>query len=112
MKCPRTNPSPRINAPKIVISPRAKQLSKRGRVATWRVRRAIRGGWLVNLETRKGHPARLTRAYQMCYSRPPSGKELKTAQTFLQDYGEAHSRRATWAALCQALFAGAEFSQR
>jgi hypothetical protein len=64
------------------------------------------------LERDGDDPARLTRAYQMCYSRPPSAKELRTAQTFLQDYGEAHSRRASWAALCQALFAGAEFSQR
>ena len=32
--------------------------------------------------------AKLTRAYQMCYSRPPSEKELKAAQKFLGDYGK------------------------
>jgi cytochrome c553 len=56
--------------------------------------------------------ARLTRAYLTCYSRPPSEKELKKARQFLDDYGKDHSRRATWAALSQALFASAEFSHR
>src|SRR4029077_15482631 len=46
--------------------------------------------------------AKLTRAYQMCYSRPPTEKELKAAQKFLADYGKRQSKRATWAALCQA----------
>src|SRR5205823_1701555 len=55
---------------------------------------------------------RLARAYLLCYSRPPSAKELKNAQKFLEAYGRRHSRRATWAALCQALFASAEFSHR
>ena len=32
--------------------------------------------------------ARLTRAYQICYSRPPSATELKSAQKFLADYGQ------------------------
>jgi hypothetical protein len=54
--------------------------------------------------------ARLTRAYQLCYARPPSEKELEEAQKFLADYGKKHSRRTTWAALCQALFASAEFA--
>ncbi len=55
---------------------------------------------------------KLTRAYQLCYSRPPSDKELKNAQKFIDDYGKDHSRRSTWTALCQALFASAEFSHR
>jgi hypothetical protein len=55
---------------------------------------------------------RLTRAYLLCYSRPPSDKELKAARKFLDDYGQKQTRRATWAALCQALFAGAEFCHR
>jgi len=55
---------------------------------------------------------KLARAYRLCYSRPPSDKELKNAQKFLEDYGRKQSRRSTWAALCQALFAGAEFSHR
>jgi hypothetical protein len=56
--------------------------------------------------------ARLTRAYQLCYSRPPAEKELKKAQQFLEEYGKKQTRRQTWVALCQALFASAEFSQR
>jgi hypothetical protein len=56
--------------------------------------------------------AKLTRAYQLCYSRPPSAKELDNAKKFIEDYGKKLPRRATWAALCQALFASAEFSHR
>lgn len=56
--------------------------------------------------------SRLTRAYQLCYSRPPSAKELQNAQQFLEDYGRNQSRRSAWTALCQALFASAEFSHR
>ncbi len=55
---------------------------------------------------------KLTRAYQLCYARPPSAKELEKAQTFLRNYGRTQTRRATWTALCQALFASAEFSHR
>jgi hypothetical protein len=56
--------------------------------------------------------ARLTRAYQLCYARPPSDRELQDARKFLADYGKEHGRRTTWAALCQALFASAEFALR
>jgi hypothetical protein len=56
--------------------------------------------------------ARLTRAYQFCYSRPPTTKELDSAKRFIDRYGAEQSRRATWNALCQALFASAEFSHR
>jgi hypothetical protein len=52
----------------------------------------------------------VTRAYQLCYSRPPSLKELANAQRFIDEYGRKQSRRSTWAALCQALFSSAEFS--
>ena len=55
---------------------------------------------------------KLTRAYQMAYSRPPSEKELKNAQSFLAEYGKTQSKRATWTALTQALIASAEFSHR
>jgi hypothetical protein len=55
---------------------------------------------------------KLTRAFQLCYSRPPSEKELGNGQKFLEEYGRKHTRRATWTALCQALFASAEFSHR
>jgi hypothetical protein len=56
--------------------------------------------------------AKLTRAYQQCYARPPSKKELSNAQKFLAEYGKTQPRRAAWIALAQALFASAEFSQR
>jgi hypothetical protein len=56
--------------------------------------------------------SKLTRAYQLCYARPPSAKELTSAQKFIEVYGRKESRRATWTALCQALFATAEFSHR
>ena len=39
----------------------ATQLKLRGSTVSWRVRRAIKGGWLKNLETKPGHPARLAR---------------------------------------------------
>jgi hypothetical protein len=55
---------------------------------------------------------KLTRAYLLCYSRPPSRKELETARQFIARYGEERSRRSTWTALCQALFASAEFAHR
>lgn len=55
---------------------------------------------------------RIQRAYQMCFSRSPSDTEINTALKFLGDYGKSHSPRQTWAALCQALFASAEFAER
>ena len=59
-----------------------------------------------------GDAGKLTRAYQICYSRRPSDKELQGARAFLENYGRKQDSRSTWAALCQALFAGAEFSHR
>ena len=56
--------------------------------------------------------ARLKRVYALCYSRPPSAREINTAQKFIADYGRTQSRRSTWAALCQAFFASAPFAQR
>jgi hypothetical protein len=56
--------------------------------------------------------ARLKQVYLLCYSRPPSAKERATAEKFIADYGQKQSQKATWAALCQALFASAEFSHR
>jgi hypothetical protein len=55
---------------------------------------------------------KLTRAYQLCYARPPSDGELRNAQKFLADYGQKQSRRSAWTALCQALFVSAEFCHR
>jgi hypothetical protein len=59
-----------------------------------------------------GDADKLAQVYQLCYSRPPSEKELKNAQVFLADYGRNHPRRPTWVALCQAFFASAEFNYR
>ncbi|MDA1018355.1 MAG: PSD1 and planctomycete cytochrome C domain-containing protein [Planctomycetota bacterium] len=55
---------------------------------------------------------RVKRAYLLCYSRPASDSEVNHALHFLEEYGRDHSRRSTWAALCQAFFASAEFAQR
>ena len=64
---------------------------------------------------------RLARAYALFYSRSPSEKEQRTAEEFLTRYAKmlavekktpAQARRAAWSALCQSLFAGAEFSNR
>ena len=63
-------------------------------------------------EPRRAMDRSRTRAYQFCYSRPPAEKEIKNAQKFLEDYSQKQGRRSTWAALCQALFASAEFSHR
>lgn len=43
----------------------AKRLSLAKSTASYRVGRAIGGGWLTNEETRKGHPARLRRGAEM-----------------------------------------------
>jgi hypothetical protein len=64
------------------------------------------------LATGKGDTGCVRRAYVLCYSRPPSEQEIQHAQRFLADYGSKQSPRSTWTALCQALFASAEFSQR
>ena len=55
---------------------------------------------------------RISYAYQICYSRSPSRTETARALKFITDYGRDHSKRATWTAFCQALFAGVEFSHR
>jgi hypothetical protein len=61
---------------------------------------------------------RIRAAYLGFYGRPPSDKELTNAEKFLKQYGDAlakdrvsapRQQRETWAAFCQALFAGAEF---
>jgi cytochrome c553 len=70
-------------------------------------------GLADQLLTRGGDDAgRLTRAYLLCYARPPSEKELDNARKFVEGYGRKQTRRAAWVALCQALFASAEFSHR
>jgi hypothetical protein len=55
---------------------------------------------------------KLGRVYKLCFARSPTEKELQGAQKFIAEYGKKQSRRATWMALCQALFASAEFSYR
>jgi len=59
-----------------------------------------------------GDAEKIGRAYELCFSRPPSAKEVKLAQEFLETYGRRQPRRAAWTALCQALFASAEFCHR
>jgi hypothetical protein len=56
--------------------------------------------------------SRVNRAFLLCYSRPPSANELEVAQKFIADYGKNQTQRRSWTALCQALFASAEFGQR
>ncbi len=55
---------------------------------------------------------RIEQVYKLCYSRAPSDTETNNALQFLDNYGKRHSRRSSWAALCQAMLASAEFSQR
>jgi hypothetical protein len=55
---------------------------------------------------------RVTRAYQLCYSREPTEAETDKALKFVGDYAKRRSERAAWGAFCQALFASAEFAQR
>ncbi len=56
---------------------------------------------------------RVDRAYRLVLARPPSASERDRALAFLRDFairaGGADPRRAAWSALCQALFASAEF---
>jgi hypothetical protein len=63
----------------------------------------------------------LNAAYVLCYGRPATEKEVTAASGFLTNYAKslgagavptAQQRRASWAALCQALFASAEFQHR
>ncbi|OAI39806.1 hypothetical protein AYO40_05420 [Planctomycetaceae bacterium SCGC AG-212-D15] len=56
-------------------------------------------------------PVRIERGFVLCCSRPPSEKERKTAEKFLEGYASKQSRRAAWTAFAQALFASGEFSQ-
>ena len=55
---------------------------------------------------------RVNRAYQLCFSRPPTEAELYNAEQFMKEYDQSHTRRSTWAAFCQALFASSEFAHR
>jgi hypothetical protein len=65
------------------------------------------------LLAREGDDAgRLTWAYRLCYARPPSDKELKNAQKFIEEYSRKQRRRAAWAALSQAFLVSAEFCHR
>ncbi len=68
-----------------------------------------------------GDVERVEHAYLSFFSRPPSAKEQKGALEFIDRYskesakekpGPERSRRYAWSALCQSLFASAEFSHR
>lgn len=53
---------------------------------------------------------RIKMAYLLCYSREPSGPELKKAGEFLKSYLRRSARRTTWGMFCQALLASVELS--
>jgi cytochrome c553 len=53
---------------------------------------------------------RVRQAFLLCYGRPPVERELKNAEKFFAEYSTKKTPRAAWAALCQALFASAEFA--
>lgn len=55
---------------------------------------------------------RIRQAYALFYTRRPDDSEMNAALYFLSQFQQTHSERATWAAFCQALFAGAEFAHR
>ena len=64
---------------------------------------------------------RMTRAYLLCLSRPPSESERAAALAFVNRYEKTaaaekttpgQARQAAWSALCQSLFACTEFSHR
>jgi hypothetical protein len=46
------------------------------------------------------------------FGRPPSDQELAEALAFLDKYGKHARPRESWTALCQAMFASAEFLMR
>jgi Protein of unknown function (DUF1549)/Protein of unknown function (DUF1553)/Planctomycete cytochrome C/EF-hand domain pair len=56
---------------------------------------------------------RIDLAYRTVYGRPPTETELRTVEKFLSTYPQTEatpkSKRATWTALIQALFASADF---
>ena len=49
------------SAEEVSLATLAVRLGVADSTASWRVTRAVRGGWLINLETRRGHAARLRR---------------------------------------------------
>ena len=64
---------------------------------------------------------RVREAYLLFFGRPPSGKEMATAEQFLKDYRKttqkdrvspSRQEKLVWAAFCQALFGSAEFLYR
>ena len=59
--------------------------------------------------------ARIQRAYERLFSRPPHASEITRARRFLeraQDSATAEPERTSWAALCQSLLAANEFLYR
>ena len=64
---------------------------------------------------------RVREAYLLFFGRPPSEKEMASAEKFIDQYRKTLNRnrntpvrneRMTWAAFCQALFGSAEFLYR
>jgi cytochrome c553 len=53
---------------------------------------------------------KVKRGYETFYARPPSEKEQQAAMSFIANYEKRSTRRNSWAAFTQALFASAEFA--
>ena len=72
----------------------AKRLKLAKTTVNWRTQRAIRGGWLVNNETRKGQPARFARGTPLPEEKSvmPTPEELSAAYECTSDFGEELDR--------------------
>jgi len=66
----------------VSLSTLAERLKLAKTTVSWRASRAIRGGWLVNNEVRKGHPAKFSRGTPL----PDEVSALPTAEALLEVY--------------------------
>jgi len=71
----------------------AKRLKLSKSTISWRVRQAIHGGWLANLETRRSYPARLVRGDLLPEQRSalPTADELAMAFEASKNHSNDHS---------------------
>ena len=66
----------------VSLSTLAERLKLAKTTISWRTSRAIRGGWLVNNETRKGQPARFARGTPL----PDEVSALPTPEALMSPY--------------------------
>ena len=66
----------------------AKRLSRSKSTTSYRVKRAVDGGWLVNEEWRQGHPARLVRGVPL----PDAATSLPSVERILRRMGANNAR--------------------